>query len=241
VSTSNPIIAVFGSNKPSVHEPEAARLLGKAIGRQGAILLAGGTWRNPASQVKDISIVAAAESNVTTDPPVWIGVANEPAPAPLKESHRGVVLTPGGKHERNFVEACLCHAAVAIGASDGTSSEAIFSLFLQRPVALVNFPNKIGREATMRTLRTAALRRIAPSEHGDPVRRGIRQAYEWADKPDVDFIRSLLPRTDEDADAIIEELIRNIESVEDRPPLHTLRNARTWEAFVEESIIAAGR
>lgn len=235
------LIAVFGSNRPSDNEPEAARLFGRAIARQGAIVLTGGTWINPATQIKDIAIVAAGESNTTADAPVWIGVANEPSPAPWIESHRGGVLTPGGNHERNFVEACLCHAAIAIGASDGTSSEAIFALYLNRPVALVNVPNTAGREATMRTLKTAAINRINSTEHGDPVRRGIRQAYRWADRPDNDFWCQPLPRTDEDADAIVKKLLGTIGQVEDRPAWHTLDNTRAWAAFVEASMTAAGR
>lgn len=238
---SPPLIAVFGSNSPSDNEPEAAWLLGRAIARQGAVVLTGGTWRIPACKIKDIAIVAAGESNITAAPPVWIGVANKASPAPWNESHRGGVLTPGGKHERNFVEACLCHAAIAIGTSDGTSSEAIFSLYLRRPVALVNVPDTAGREASIRALKTAALNRIKPTEYGDPVRRGIRQAYEWANEPDNDFWYQPLPRTDADAEGIVKQLLRSIGQVEDRPAWNTLRDAPDWAAFVEASITAAGR
>jgi hypothetical protein len=238
---SPPLIAVFGSNTPSDNEPEAARLLGRAIARQVAIVLTGGIWINPAILIKDIAIVAGEESNTTVDPPVWIGVANKPSPAPWMESHRGGVLTPGGHHERNFVEACLCHAAIAIGASEGTSSEAIFALYLNRPVALLNVSNAAGRGATMQTLKAAALNRVKPTEGEDPVRRGIRQAYEWADKPDDDFCYQPLPRTDEDADVIVKKLLRTIGQVEDRPEWHTLGDAQAWSMFVEASITAAGR
>jgi hypothetical protein len=241
VSMSPPLIAVFGRNAAEKDEREAAALFGKAIARHGAIVLTGGTWRSPASQVKDIAIVAAEESNTAADTPVWIGVANEPSPAPWQEGHRGGDLTPGGKHERNFVEACLCHAAIAIGASDGTSSEAIFALYLRRPVALVDVPDSAGCETTMRTLKTAALNRITPTELGDPVRRGIRQAYEWADKPDSSFWHQPLPRTDEDADMIVRELLRAIGQVESRPDWRALGDARAWAAFVEASMTAAGR
>ncbi|WP_104181685.1 hypothetical protein [Arthrobacter sp. B0490] len=236
-----PLIAVFGSNSPSDHELEAARLLGRAIARQRAIVLTGGAWKKPATKIKDMAIVAAEEINATVDPPVWIGVANESSPAPWTESHRGGVLTPGGNHERNFVEACLCHAAIAIGASDGTSSEAIFALYLSRPVALVSVSNAAGREATIQTLTTAALNRIKPTDDGDPVRKGIRQAYEWANKPDDDFCYQPLPRTDENADVIVKKLLRTIGQVEDRPSWRTLGDAQAWTMFVEASITAAGR
>ncbi|WP_160291650.1 SLOG cluster 4 domain-containing protein [Kocuria rosea] len=212
------------------------------MGRQGAIVLTGGTWRRPACLIKGVATVAAEKTNPTADDPVWIGVARETSPAPWrKDAHRGGVLTPGGGHERNFVEACLCHAAIAIGASEGTSSEAIFALYLHRPVALVNVPDTAGPEATMRTLKTAARRRIKPTEDEDPVRRGMRQAYEWADSFNSRFWHQPLPRTDAEADAIVKEPLRTIGNVEDRLAWPSLANAGDWAAFVEASIIEAGR
>lgn len=237
MTQSLPVVAVFGPNEAQEDERQAGRLLGQAIARQKAIVLTGGIWRTSPRKIKDIAIVAAEETNTATDSPMWIGVANEPSPAPWKEFHRGGVLTPGGRHERNFVEACLCHAAIAIGVSDGTSSEAIFALYLRRPVALVNVPET----ATMRTLKTAALNRIGLTEDGDPVRRGIRQAYGWADKPDHDFWRRPLPRTDKEADVIVGELLGAIGQNEDRPDWRTLGDASAWAAFTEASITAAGR
>ena len=176
-----PVIAVFGSNKPAEGESQAAELLGQAIARHGAIVLSGGSWP---TQIKDVAIVAAGTIPAAADFPVWIGVANKPDPAPPKRHHRGIILTPGGGHERNFVEACLCHAAIALGDSDGTSSEALFSLFLKRPTSLVNYPREPQLPEIAGALKAAALDRVDPPKDLEPVRWGIRQAYKWADSPD---------------------------------------------------------
>lgn len=115
VDVSRPLIAVFGPNEAAPDEREAARLFGRAIAREGAIVLTGGRWRASPVQIKDIAIAAAERGSASDGTPVWIGVANTTRPAPWEESHRGGILTPGGDHERNFVEACLCHAAIVIG------------------------------------------------------------------------------------------------------------------------------
>ena len=126
------VVAVFGSNDPSPTELEAARLIAAAVVAEGATLLTGGDGSDPRT-VKDAAIVTA------TDIPSaeWIGVLNrDDAAAPVSDGN-GLLVTPGSGHRRNFVEACLCDAAIAIGHSDGTSSEALFAMFLRRPVILV--------------------------------------------------------------------------------------------------------
>jgi len=177
VAVSRPLIAVFGPNKAAADEREAARLFGRSTAREGAIVLTGGEWTASPAEIKDNAIAAADGGSASADTPVWIGVANETSPTPWEESHRGGIVTPGGNHEHNFVEACLCHAAIVIGTGDGTASEAPFALYLNRPVAMVTAGDPLQRDTTMQALETAALKRITPTELQDPVRRGIRLAF----------------------------------------------------------------
>ena len=73
-----------------------------------------------------------------------MGVANtEDAGRPAWRGGSSVVVQPGWGHRRNFVGACLCDVAVAIGASShGTASEALFCLYLGRPLIILSDASK---------------------------------------------------------------------------------------------------
>jgi predicted Rossmann-fold nucleotide-binding protein len=153
------VIAIFGANDPAAGELPAARVLGEAAARLGAVLLTGGDGSDRGT-VKDAALVAADAVGTSDAPATWVGVRNrEQAAPPVWRRPQAVVVTPGWGHRRNFVEACLCDAAVVIGAnSPGAASEALFCLYLGRPVVVVRRP--AGDATDGRSLRELARTRI---------------------------------------------------------------------------------
>src|SRR5689334_14318716 len=123
-----PIVAVFGSTGD---RPVAGRI-GARLRHAGAIVLTGGTGPD------DSAVKGAAIRGAGGTAGAWIGVARSPQAAPPTPPDASyVVVTPGWSHKRNFVEACLCDAAIALrGTTQGTASEVLFSYFLGRPVVL---------------------------------------------------------------------------------------------------------
>jgi hypothetical protein len=124
------IIAVFGGDDASTLRP--AEYVGHEIGRQGCILLTGGT-DSAGAAVKEKAI-----AGVKTAPGArWIGVGRSKEIKPADCSAERIILWPGYEHKRNYVEAHLCDAAVAFPGGDGTASEVAFCLALGRPVIRV--------------------------------------------------------------------------------------------------------
>lgn len=120
------VVAVFGGA-----DPEAVRLaktLGEMIARSGQILLTGGSGPGDAT-VKESATAGAGNSP-------WVGVERTAAIG-FAVRGPGFVINSDLGHRRNYLEACLCDAAIALWGGDGTISEAVFSLALRRPVALV--------------------------------------------------------------------------------------------------------
>ena len=235
-----PVVAVFGGNAPSLDELAAACLLGAEIGRSDAVLLTGGDGSDP-STVKDAAIRAADEAATHDDPAAWVGVRNAPAAAaPEPRGPRSVVVTPGGGHRRNFVEACLCDAAVAIGGGPGTASEALFSLYLGRPVVIVGATSPAAMDAG--TLRDAALRRIdSPRRPSLGVELGISGAYAWADHPDAHAEARPLPLHADSAADLVIGLRGRIKSPSPRPEFDSLIDEAAWDSYVRTALRDAGR
>ena len=123
------LVAVFGRNDATPAELDAARRFGAAIARAGAVVLTGGVG-NGAAEIKEQAIVGAGAHP-------WIGMENSRAASPPRPVSRGLVLSPGVGHRRNFLLACLCDAAVVLPGEHGTASELLFALALGRPVAAV--------------------------------------------------------------------------------------------------------
>jgi uncharacterized protein (TIGR00725 family) len=117
------IIAVFGGDDPDA--VDRARKLGALIAGRSHILLTGGT-RPGTNPVRESAILGAGSS-----PWVGVGRANKIDAAELD---RGFVIYTDLGHKRNYLEACLCDAAIGLTGGDGTVSEVTFSLALQRPV-----------------------------------------------------------------------------------------------------------
>jgi len=174
-------------------------------------------------------------------PADWIGVLNRSNPAPPKEGEAGgVVLTPGFQDRRNFVEACLCDAAIAIGNSEGTSSEALFSLYLGRPLVLAGVDELNSTSAATMELRRVALQRIpSPVNPLTSIDEGIDAAYRWAEKPDLAPTYCPLPTDRSAAAQIIRDLVHKIAALGESYDLWALEDESSWDAFVRGAIRSA--
>jgi uncharacterized protein (TIGR00725 family) len=129
-----PIIAVFGS---TVEETLAlATLIGSAIVKRRGILLTGGVSSN-GNAVKERAIAGAKAARSETCLGSWIGVARDATKPSFAPSESSCVIHTDLGHKRNFLEACLCDAAIALEGGKGTRSEVTFCLSLQKPVVLI--------------------------------------------------------------------------------------------------------
>jgi predicted Rossmann-fold nucleotide-binding protein len=126
------IIAVFGSSR-NAPEPvlACAEELGCTIVAAEQILLTGGT-RPATDSVKGRAIQGACGSP-------WVGVRQRgrPGAQPSEECEPGFVVSTGLGDKRNYLEATMCDAAIALPGREGTLSEVTCSLSLGRPVAFV--------------------------------------------------------------------------------------------------------
>ena len=117
------VIAIFGANDPADGELAAARCAGRTGRRAGRRAPdTGGDGSDPRT-VKDAALVAVDAVGTPDEPATWVGVRNRDRAAPPEwRRPQAVVVTPGWGHRRNFVEACLCDAAVVIGANSPGAS-----------------------------------------------------------------------------------------------------------------------
>jgi predicted Rossmann-fold nucleotide-binding protein len=235
-------IAVFGSNTVEDDELAAARSLGIAVNRAKAVLLTGGDLID-AETVKDAAVWAAHGAGKSDAPATWIGVANkDKVQAPQPRGPLSMVVTPGWNHRRNFVEACLCDAAIAIGgSSDGTASEALFCLYLNRPVVIVgDLPE--AEVAPIALRERARKKRIPWPKHPNlSVDHGIAEAYAWADHPDNSAKTGPLPVDDVSAETLVTELIGRITQPAQRPDFDSLVDETAWDGYVRTAVDDAGR
>jgi predicted Rossmann-fold nucleotide-binding protein len=131
------IIAVFGGSQDTAVLDFAERL-GHIIAEEKQILLTGGT--GPAKgDVKNAAILGAGSSP-------WIGVDRRkpdevrrlgPGAKWSKKPEWGFRIRSDLNHKRNYLEALMCDAAIALKGKGGTLSEVASALSLQRPVAFV--------------------------------------------------------------------------------------------------------
>jgi predicted Rossmann-fold nucleotide-binding protein len=161
------VIAVFGgSGKPPPEVLDCAEKLGSAITARGHLLLTGGTGPGEDS-VKAVAITGAG-------PAPWAGVA-QGGPIGASEEHGGLVIRTGLGDKRNYLEACICDAAVALPGSDGTVSEVTSSLSLSRPVAFVGnqwrekFDLDADRPAALQNMVQATRMRFARAPANDTI------------------------------------------------------------------------
>jgi predicted Rossmann-fold nucleotide-binding protein len=129
------IVAVFGGSKRPAHITaeewnqilKDARCFGAMVADEH-LLLTGGTSRGTSS-VKGCAISGAGSKP-------WLGVASNAPKAAATDSDHHVIPTGLG-HQRNYVEATLCDAVIALAGGEGTVSEVTCALSLQRPVLFV--------------------------------------------------------------------------------------------------------
>jgi hypothetical protein len=146
INHDQPVIGVFASAIGDERERDAVVLLAASIHQAGAVLLAGaeppdgGYPEEPEpTDVKDVAVHALRDLTSEQDV-LWIGVGrHDHAHDPKPYGDKGIVVTPGWDHRRNFIEAAICDAAFAVGAtSPGTASEVLSCLYLSRPVTVVS-------------------------------------------------------------------------------------------------------
>lgn len=231
-----PVVAVFGANDPSDDELFAARLLGAAINARGAVLLTGGDGSDPGT-VKDAAIDAANRAGREGTPPIWMGVANTGvAGHPVWRGESAVVVRPGWGHRRNFVGACLCDVAVALGASSaGTASEALFCLYLGRPLIILGDASR--HDVAAPRLRESAQQRIsALDEPVLAVDRGIADAYRSAAAHDASARVWPLPLSPASAEDLVANLLRHVKQPSPRLDIDTTVDEPRWDAYVEKCL-----
>ena len=237
------VVAVFGANGAGDDELAAAELLGAAVNSAQAVLLAGGdVFASRLPNVKDAAIFGAEAAASADRPAAWIGVANQDkATKAQPRGPRSVLVTPGWNHRRNFVGACLCDAAIAIGGtSEGTCSEALFSLYLGRPlIVLGDLPDA---ERSTRGLKSRAQRRISyPVQQVLAVDQGIQRAYLWAEETAVSLDVRSLPGDDVSASALVTELLGRVTRSSRPPDFDGLVDESDWDRYVAEALADAGR
>jgi predicted Rossmann-fold nucleotide-binding protein len=246
-----PVVAIFGSNSttpPRVKaaELDAAELLASAIRRAGALLLSGAgpgpdEYDKKPDTIKDVSAYTLQNSG-DGESAAWIGVANaREARAPRDHRSSGVVVTPGWLHRRNFVEACLCDAAIAIGGtSPGTASEALFCRFLRRRLTVVvNGPP--GEDLTAGELQARIGHRVDAEGDRLAVDVGIKAAYRWAGITHKRVRIRSLPTDGATADRVVARLLRNFSLHQPRPDFETLVDEPAWDRYVREALQFADR
>jgi predicted Rossmann-fold nucleotide-binding protein len=230
------VFGVFGANDPSEDELAAARLIGAAVNARGAVLLTGGDGSDPGT-VKDAAIDAANRAGSEDSPPTWMGVANtEDAGRPVWRGESSVVVQPGWGHRRNFVAACLCDVAVALGASSrGTASEALFCLYLGRPLVILG--DASTDDVAARRLRESAQRRISTlDEPVLAVDRGVADAYRWAADSDASARGWPLPQSPASAEDLVATLVRHVKQPSPRLDIDTTVDEPLWDAYVENCL-----
>jgi len=251
IDTTLPVIGLFGSNmtKPlELKEAElaAAELLAVEINRAGAVLLTGAEpkpheYEERPETVKDVSVYALRNSGAGRSA-IWVGVArNDHALASRDHGAEGVVVTPGWGHRRNFVEACLCDAAIAVGGSSpGTAAEALFCLYLGRPLSLVA-QRSGGTQVTPLELKSRIGTRVRAEGDRLSVDIGVAGAYAWAETTSERVMERPLPADEAGAAGVVEKLLAKAPKHQPRPDFADFLDTSTWDDYVADSLRGAGR
>jgi uncharacterized protein (TIGR00725 family) len=135
VLRTRPVIGVFGSSRPTTPERKLAEEIGYQIAARGCIVLTGGDG-SAGTAVRDRTITGAMRARQNGYNAAWVGVVRTPLPGATDPTKSSIILRPGYEHKRNYVEAHLCDAAIALPGRVGTPSEIAFCLVLRRPVVL---------------------------------------------------------------------------------------------------------
>lgn len=180
---STPIIAVFGSDERVTYL--SAEPLGKEIVEAGLILLTGSGGKVNDETVKDRAMRGALAVEKRGGRAPRVGVLGKEEPDVFFKRVDGslmVRMSLGYENRRNFVEACMCDAAIAFQGGDGTKSEVAFALALGRPVLLVGkkwkaeFPVVRTSDAFEEFVGRAEDR--ARAKGSDTIDKLVKKAYE---------------------------------------------------------------
>jgi predicted Rossmann-fold nucleotide-binding protein len=158
--------------------------IGDQLATRGCILLTGGTGSADDS-VKDCAIRGAERARREGRVAAWVGVERTPTRGAAEGSGSGLILRPGYQHERNYVEAHLCDAAIALPGGPGTASEVAFCPTLKRPLVLVGPIWQTGyglsadnRAQTVAKLRTEMMTQMRKREIASPWDEAISDAFD---------------------------------------------------------------
>lgn len=240
------VVGLFGSHLDDPVVREGVERLARAVHDNGALVLSGADppldgYAEQPHTVKDLAVYGLR--GVPTGPSaLWAGVARHvDAQQPRPYDDRGVVVTPGWDHGRNLIEAAVCDAAVAIAATTpGTASEALFCLYLGRPLALV----ADGPAGTERT--AAELGRLAGGVDGADDARwavdvGIAQARLWARTSHEAVTTQSLPRDDAGAFDLVSSLLESVPARRPDRAFERLADTAAWDRYVRDALETAGR
>jgi hypothetical protein len=173
-------------------------------------------------------------------------VANQAeATGPRKHPYGGFVVTPGWDDRRNFVEACLCDAAIAIEAiTEGTASETLFCVYLGRPAVVVGTRSS-GAVVTPEELRGYVGQRVRSMGDRSAIDIGITGALDWAASAPDRVATQPLPADSTAAKAVVAELLGPPPlgrlQRKSGPRLRELVDDDSWDHYVKEAMKAAGR
>jgi uncharacterized protein (TIGR00725 family) len=125
------IIAVFGGNRVGEDVLRLAEDLGGRLAHRGHITLTGGRQPELDENVKDRALHGARAGP-------WIGISkSKPDRINGRPVGSGFAIHSGLDDRRNYLNAHLCDAAIALPGGNGTTSEAIFAMALEKPIVLV--------------------------------------------------------------------------------------------------------
>lgn len=133
--TRPPVIAVFGSGDPAT--VPVAFEVGRAVVAHGCTLLTGGGRASGEQVVKESALDGARSAGRGRRVGVLGRESGSDVFAVPADGDAEIVIALGYGDQRNYVNACLCDAAVAFQGGPGTKSEVAFCLAEGRPVVLV--------------------------------------------------------------------------------------------------------
>jgi predicted Rossmann-fold nucleotide-binding protein len=158
------VIATFGGGSPTKEISKVAKKIGVELAANIEwIVLSGGADPGADQSVKNRVLVGPAARPAKG----WIGVLRG-TKVEARASGSGLVLETTLGHKRNYLEACLCDAAIVLPGGVGTLSEAVSTLCLHKPAVFV------GNEWTK------SLPKLMDAVANKQLDRGVRDA--WIDR-----------------------------------------------------------
>ncbi len=123
------VVAVMGGSVCTPEQAEIARQVGQLLAQHKAVVVCGGMT----------GVMEAVAEGARSAGGLTIGIlpganASESPPNP----HIEVALFTGLREGRNYLIACACEGAIAIGGGYGTLSEIALALRMGKPIVLVD-------------------------------------------------------------------------------------------------------